>query len=123
MALGEIDADSGVRTAAKSSIMYELDLESGDLQWSQALYDTMQYSHTEPFNRLDWWVQHIHPDDAMILNEAMDRLLDPTFPNWSVEYRFRRGDGVYVPVRDRASIVRNGTGEATRIIGTLTPLS
>jgi PAS domain S-box-containing protein len=121
MVQGEIDAASGARTASRSSIMYELDLVTGALQWSEALYTLMHYPRTEPFNRLEWWISHIHPDDAMKLNEVMDRLLIPGIPNWIVEYRFRRADGTYIPVHDRASIMRDGDGKAVRIIGTLSP--
>jgi PAS domain-containing protein len=123
MAEGEIDADSGVRTASNSGVVYELDLQSGAITWSEALYTVFNYPHAEPFNRVEWWVQHIHPDDAMLLNEAMDNLNDPKNPGWAVAYRFRTGGGSYVPVQDRASIVRDPNGVATSIIGTLTPIT
>lgn len=122
MAEGEIDADSGVRTASNSSVMYELDLSTGDIRWSDALYTAFHYERSEPFNRVEWWVQHIHPDDAMILNEAMDRLNDPTLPGWDVEYRFRNGDGGYMVVKDRASIIRGANGALESVIGTITPV-
>jgi len=124
MAQGEINDASGVSAASNSAIMYELNVETGELQWSDALYSVLHYPHTEPFNRLEWWIEHIHPDDAMRLNNAMDLLHDPKVPWWNVEYRFRTSDGKYVLVRDEASIIRHrSTGVATRIIGTITPIS
>jgi PAS domain-containing protein len=114
-------AQEGQQT--RDGITYELDLLTGDLQWSEALYSVMQYSHAEPFNRLEWWAQHVHPDDAMTLNQALDGLIDPSIANWTVSYRFRRGDGAYVPVRDTATIVRDEQGAAVKITGTLTPAS
>jgi PAS domain-containing protein len=113
---------SGVQHAANAAIMYELDIESGKLQWSEALFTTFNVPPTEPISHQEWWVNHIHPDDAMILNRAMDKLEDPKIPNWTVEYRFRCGDGTYRPVRDKASIVRDETGNATRLIGVMTPI-
>lgn len=108
--------------AAAGAVMYELDIESGDLTWNDALFATFGVPPTEPISHQDWWISHIHPDDAMVLNHAMDKLWDPKAPNWTVEYRFRCGDGRYVRVRDRASIVRDGAGAAVQLIGTLTLL-
>lgn len=122
MAYGEINAASGARTAANSGIMYELDLQSGVLKWNDALYTTFGYARTEPLNNVEWWAEHIHPEDAMILNQAMDKLNDTTVPNWTVAYRFRKDDGAYVYVRDRASILRDPYGRPTGLIGTITPL-
>ncbi|HKU18435.1 MAG TPA: PAS domain-containing protein [Candidatus Saccharimonadales bacterium] len=123
MAEGEIDAPSGVRSeAAKAGIMYELDLSTGALKWNDTLYAVMHYPRSEPVGQVDWWVNHIHPEDAMILNQAMDKLDDASIPNWVVAYRFRDGNGSYVYVRDRASIVRDASGSAVSLIGTLTPL-
>ncbi|HLZ14642.1 MAG TPA: PAS domain-containing protein [Candidatus Saccharimonadales bacterium] len=123
MAEGEINAPSGVRTAALSSIMYQYDLSSGELNWSSALYTLLHFPTTEPLSKLEWWISHIHPDDAMILNQAMDRLDDPKIPSWSVQYRFRSGDGSYVMMRDSATILRDASGKPMWLIGTLTPTS
>ncbi|HSW98661.1 MAG TPA: PAS domain-containing protein [Candidatus Saccharimonadales bacterium] len=120
MAQGEIDAASGAQTAAANAgIMYEFNLDSGELKWNDTLYSLLGFPRTEPLDRLEWWVGHIHPDDAMILNQAMDKLDDPKAPGWTVNYRFRGGDGAYVFVRDRASILRGPDGRATGLIGTL----
>ena len=99
--------------------MYELNLETGELTWNDTLYRVLGFPRTEPLNRLDWWIEHIHPDDAMILNQAMDRLEDPKIPGWTVNYRFRNGAGAYVYMRDQASIIRGPSGQATGLIGTL----
>jgi PAS domain-containing protein len=123
MTEGEINAPSGVSTAQQNvDIMYELDLNTGELKWNDKLYTVMGYPHTAAISNTEWWVDHIHPEDAMILNQAMDRLDDPSIPNWVVAYRFRNGKDAYVHVRDRASIVRDATGKAITLIGTITLL-
>lgn len=120
MTEGELNASSGVKAeAAAASIMYELDFATGELKWNDALYSIMHYPRTESLNRMEWWIDHIHPEDAMIINQAMDKLNDAKVPNWTVEYRFRAGDGEYVYVRDRASIIRERDGRPTKLIGTL----
>lgn len=123
MPIGEVDADSGARTASREHVMYELDLTTGELQWSDAFYTVLQYPKTQPLNRQEWWIEHIHPDDAMLLNHALDKLLVPSDPGWAITYRFRRGDGNYIAVRDSASILRDAQGNAVSIIGTLAPVN
>ena len=102
-----------------ATIAYNLNFETGELTWSDALYTACGYDHTEPAGTTEWWSEHIHPNDAMLLNQAMDKLLDPAVREWTVAYRFRRADNVYVPVQDHAIVVRNENGEAIRLTGSL----
>ena len=57
----------------------------------------------------DFWPEHIHPDDRRGVLET-DRRTDATGEPFSVEYRFRRADGTYVWVQDRATLVGTEDG-------------
>jgi len=103
-------------------LTYQLDLPSGQLTWSAALQDTYGYPPNEPAITIEWWTEHIHPQDAMQLNQALDNLDDPQSSGWTAEYRLRTGRGDYIRVRDQAMIIRGLSGEPVRIRGTLTPL-
>ncbi|HSX29782.1 MAG TPA: PAS domain-containing protein [Candidatus Saccharimonadales bacterium] len=102
---------------------YDLDFVTSSLTWGEGLYTEFGYDKSAPTNSVDWWTDHIHPNDAMILNYAMDKLLDPYAQNWLVEYRFRKADNSYVVVEDQATIHRDSVGKAIRLTGTLTPLA
>ncbi|MDZ7716399.1 MAG: ATP-binding protein [Balneolaceae bacterium] len=43
--------------------------------------------------------------------------------DWYQEYRFRKNDGTYAPVMDRAIFIRNEAGEVTRVVGAMTDLT
>src|SRR5205085_9373317 len=43
--------------------------------------------------------------------------------HWSGEYQFRRSDGSYLSVLERAMIHRNARGEAKRFVGVLTDMT
>lgn len=103
-------------------VTYELDLANGKLIWSDGLHTVYGYAQAEPADTHEWWSNHIHPDDAMILNEAMDNLMDPTINGWTVEYRFRAADNSYVLVRDSAKVIRDKSGTALQLEGSLTML-
>ncbi len=111
----------GAHAAPTHPIMYEMDLVTGELTWNDLFYTELKFSQDEPADRLEWWVDHVHPEDAMIINQAMDRLDDPKMSHWIVEYRFRDGEDHYVFVSDRASIIRDRSGKPIQLIGTIAP--
>lgn len=106
-------------TDGSGVITYDFDLASGKLNWSDALYTVFGYDKAEPVHTLEWWAHHIHPDDAMALNEVMDMLMYPWVKEWTVDYRFEKADNTYVKVHDRASVERDANGKAVRLTGTL----
>lgn len=98
-------------------LSYVLDLGTEALAWSDELYTVFNYERSgAPYN-LQWWTEHIHSDDAMALNEAMDMLMHPWVKEWTVDYRFEKAGQGYVPVHDQASVVRDGNGKAIRLVG------
>lgn len=106
-----------------SDVLYDLDVVSGVLQWSDALFAAYGYERSEPAGTVEWWTDHVHPDDAMKLNDVMDRLNDPTASEWEVDYRFRKADESYVWVHDRSLILRNDRNEPIHLIGSLHDVS
>jgi PAS domain-containing protein len=100
-----------------NGVSYELDLLTGRLKWSDNLYTTYGYDRSDFTDSLEWWTGHIHPDDAMLLNQALDKLVDPAATSWTVQYRLRRGDNTYTPVDDHATIIRDESGLAVRLTG------
>lgn len=98
---------------------YDFDLDSGVLVWGGGLFALFGFDRAMPVNSHAWWSSRIHPDDAMVLNETMDMLMYPWVKEWTVDYRFQKGDNSYVLVHDRATVVRDANGKATRLNGVL----
>jgi PAS domain-containing protein len=117
---GEL-GDTELPQDKEGEVAYVLDLESSMLKWSQGLYTVLGYDNQALINTVEWWTEHIHPDDAMILNQAMDKLADPWAKDWTVSYRFRKADNSYVMVDDHTIVVRDQTGNPVRLIGTIKP--
>jgi PAS domain S-box-containing protein len=55
-----------------------------------------------------WWEDHIHPEDRERVLAGIDAVLNYGGEMWSEEYRFRRADGEYATVVDRAYSARRG---------------
>jgi PAS domain S-box-containing protein len=67
-----------------------------------------------------WWKERVHPDDSLRVHEDWVAVLDdPSATIWVEEYRFRRADGAYAEVLDRAHLMRDDAGRALRVIGAM----
>jgi PAS domain S-box-containing protein len=72
----------------------------------------------------DWWLTRVHPDDLQRVSESFHRAIDdPALLQWRDEYRFRRADGRYAQVLDRAHILRDAAGRTVRMIGAMQDIS
>jgi two-component system CheB/CheR fusion protein len=104
---------------ATKDVVYELNLEDATVEWSDALYTQYGYNHSEPANSLEWWTHHVHPDDALLLENKITDLFGSETNSWQYDYRFRRADGNYNYVHDRGLLLRDSNGRPTKIIGSL----
>jgi len=65
-----------------------------------------------------FWENRVHPDDkARLLTRLQEVITSEVGVDWEVEYRFKRADGQYAYVHDRAHIIYDGGGRASRMIG------
>ena len=65
-----------------------------------------------------FWENCLHPDDRGRVLARLDKVIS-TGPatTWEDEYRFRKADGEYAYVRDRAHIIYDEAGNVSRMIG------
>ena len=66
-----------------------------------------------------WWEDHVHPDDRQRVLAGIGSVLKNGAEMWSEEYRFRRADGGYSTVEDRAYLVRDEAGAPVRMVGSM----
>jgi len=104
---------------ATNDVLYDLNLEDATVDWNDALYTQYGYDRTELVGTLEWWVGHIHPDDALLLENRVTELFESGTNSWQHDYRFRRHDGGYNYVHDRGLVLRDRGGKPCRIIGSL----
>jgi two-component system, chemotaxis family, CheB/CheR fusion protein len=104
---------------ATNDILYELNLETGVVVWNDALYDGYGYSSDEDTGTLEWWTGHVHPEDALRIENEISVWFEGIEDTWQTEYRFQKADGSYVYVRDRGLVQRNADGVPIRIIGSM----
>ncbi|HEY0025965.1 MAG TPA: PAS domain S-box protein [Longimicrobium sp.] len=107
---------------ATNDIIYDWELAAGTLDWNAAL-GTLGYDLATVPRTADWWYEQVHPDDTPRVRASLDRFLAGRGLYWSEDYRFRRADGSYARVYDRAHLVRGEDGRPERMIGSMLDVS
>ncbi|MBN1760149.1 MAG: diguanylate cyclase [Chitinispirillaceae bacterium] len=69
------------------------------------------------------WLDRVHPDDLPEVNRQLKVHIAGTTAYFRSEHRMRHSDGTYRWVLVRGTAIRNGAGEAVRIVGLLTDIN
>jgi PAS domain S-box-containing protein len=118
-ALAESEARYRITAEMTGKLVYDYDVASGQVAWQGAISRLTGFTHEE-FQAVDirLWEEMIHPDDR----ERAIGLLDEAARgdgNYSVRYRFRRKDGSHIHVSDEGVFLKDATGRAVRMFGTM----
>lgn len=102
-----------------SDAVYDWDLATGVLWWSEGIEQLFGYPWTGTHATVDDWLGCIVDQDRDAVAAEMYRAIDGGADRWEAEYRFLRADDTVAFVLERGSIVRDDTGQAVRMIGGL----
>jgi signal transduction histidine kinase len=108
---------------ATNDAIRDWNLADGSLFWAHGLDSLFGYLTSPSPNDLGFWHQGVHPADRTRLSAAIQEALASTDDTWSGEYRFRRCDGEYLNILERAAISRDASGHAQRWVGSLMDIS
>lgn len=108
---------------ATNDAIWDWDFKTGYVLWNEALEQAHGHALATVENTGDWWLAHIHPDDRNRIHDSIYAVIDGTGSSWTDEYRFQRADGTYAQVLDRGHVVRDGDGQAVRMIGAMLDLT
>jgi PAS domain S-box-containing protein len=104
---------------ATSDVVWDLDFATEQTWWNEGISHQFGYPPSEVDPGPAWWRERIHPEDRDELLARIGRQLDSGCLSWTEEYRFRKADGSYIHIEDRAYIIRDGAGQPTRAIGAM----
>ncbi|GGY00644.1 hypothetical protein GCM10007386_34420 [Pseudoduganella dura] len=104
---------------ATNDVVWDLDFATEQTWWNEGISHQFGYQSSEVDPGPGWWRDRIHPEDRDDLLARIDGQLDSGCLSWTEEYRFRKADGSYIHIEDRAYIIRDGAGRPTRAIGAM----
>ncbi len=102
---------------ATNDVLWDWDLRTNRLWWSEAFPARYGYRPEDIAPGVESWFDRIHPDERLLIDESIHRVIDNAGEYWTGEYRFRRGDGTYATVLDRGYVTRDAGGRPQRMIG------
>src|SRR5690349_8695938 len=102
--------------------LWDRDLNTDTMVWTDGFEQVFGYSPAEVERDIRWWVERIHPEDRRRIVESIQRAVAARHERWEEEYRFRRRDGEYTLIHDRALIMRSTEGVPLRMLGAMVDL-
>jgi len=103
--------------------VWDWDLDKNEVFFSPRFRQMLGLPDDTPFD-FDAWRDHIHPDDAERVDQALQRHLNGETPEYIVEKRVRHTSGQYIWVLARGKVIsRDEYGRALRLVGTYSDIT
>ena len=116
-ALNQSEERFRIVARATNDVIWEWDLQTKRI-WRSDNFESV-FGHRLEAGMLlpNAWTPFLHPDDTARILSSVTALLAARGRIWWGEYRFRRADGSYASVLDRAFVLYDNAGQPTRMVG------
>jgi PAS domain S-box-containing protein len=121
VSLRDSEARYALVTEAATEGIYEWDIEGNDLYVSPRLNELFGFETGELTSK-DWY-ERVHPDEREIYRRALVSHFKGSERHLHCEYRILIKSGEYRWVLDHGVAVRNQTGRAVRLVGSVSDIS
>ena len=102
--------------------IWDWNVRSGEVYFSPRYKELLGYAHDEFPNRLESFLEHLHPDDREKRLAALNEHRTHGAP-YDAEFRLRTRSGNYRWFEARGKSVRDANGEAVRMAGSITDIT
>jgi PAS domain S-box-containing protein len=104
---------------ASNDVLWDWDMKRDIIEWNDALSITFRHRPEHVQSSLQWWLDHVHPDDRARVKQSLANLFESGSSGWCDQYRWIRGDGTLATVIDRGQLVRDASGAPARMVGSM----
>lgn len=104
-------------TQATSDGFYDVDILKQTIWRTDNFYTMFGYKPEHSTENFWWWRDMLHPDDMSPTMSSMDVVFINKRPLWTCEYRFKKANGEYAIVLDRAYVLYGNKSQPVRLIG------
>ena len=103
--------------------LWDWDIVADEMFISPRWKEIIGYSADDMTGHPDEWFSRVHPDDAKTLHQALQQHMAGDAPPFQFEHRVLHRNGSYVWVLCRGVALRDTTGRAIRMAGSLTDVT
>jgi len=103
--------------------LWDWNLKTNTIVYSPRWKAMLGFGETEVGTSLDEWFQRIHPADVSLFHEALHAHLAAAAQRFEQELRVRHKDGTWRWMLCRGIAVRDSTGRAVRMAGSLSDIT
>ena len=104
---------------ATSDAIWDVDLVSKTVWCNDVFESTFGLPQNHAGDSWEWWIDYIHPEDRERVVGSLLEKMAGTEDRWVCEYRYRRPDGRYAHIYNRALLARDENGKVTRVLGAM----
>lgn len=104
---------------ASTDVIWDWDLRDNRLWWNENFCVLFGYDRDQVAPGPESWADHIHISDRERVLRSIHQTVDGSANTWSDQYRFIHADGHPVNVIDRGFVIRDETGKAIRMLGSM----
>lgn len=110
---------------ATSEIIWDWNLAKETILWSDNYQKVLGWSlPKDNLLTVKNCLEKFHPDDReRVSNSLHSAIQAPSNTLWHEEFRYLKADGTYAYVSDKGYVIRNGEGEAIKMIGAMEDIS
>lgn len=112
-----------IAAAISRDVLWEWTIPIDRVTWSDGMARIFGYKPNTIGTDSRWWQNRISADDRDRVLASFDLALGSNALVWMEEFGFRRADGTYATVVNRAQIVRETSGAPLRMIGSMLDMS
>ena len=108
---------------ATNDAIWDWTLVENKLWWNEGFKTMFAYTTEEIEPGVESWFKRVHPEDKERVLISVNEAINKNETQWSAEYRFRKADGTYAYVFNRAFILHNENQIPYRMLGSLIDLT
>lgn len=108
---------------ATNDVIWDWNLRTDEVWWNESISHQFGYEGNGLERGMSSWVRRIHPDDRERTAASIERVIKGGGSNWVEEYRFLDSEGQVHIVVDRGFVIRDESGKAIRMLGSMEDVS
>ncbi|MDQ3291192.1 MAG: PAS domain-containing protein, partial [Bacteroidota bacterium] len=108
---------------ATNDVIWDWTMMNNKLWWNEGFKTMFDYTSEQIEPGVESWFERIHPSDKDRIIFSLNEAINNSQEQWSAEYRFRKADGSYAYVFNRAFIILNENKVPYRMLGSLIDLT